>query len=143
MKLTYKIWDKTEKEYVDSIRCGDGETLYLAVTPEGDLIQYGNFTSHVLGEVSNPENFEIQIKETIYEFKRVSMQGFNDTLEKILPLAEELKEEVFNLGFGVSDMSYMGWTEEKPETQNMINLFKDLQNTCDHLHKIVKQGLGR
>ena len=59
MNLTYKIWDKTKKEYVNSIDFADGETLFLAVTPDGKLIQYGNCSDYVLGEVSNPENFEI------------------------------------------------------------------------------------
>ena len=59
MNLTYKIWDKTKKEYVNSIDFADGETLYLAVTPDGELIQYGNYTDHTVGEVANPENFEI------------------------------------------------------------------------------------
>lgn len=76
-------------------------------------------------------------------YEPVAMKGFKDDLKTMLPLVLELKEKIFNLGYGVSDMPYMGWTEEKPETQNMINLYKDLQNTCDHLHKIVKQGLGQ
>ena len=59
MDLTYKIWDKTKQKYVDSINFPDGETLFLAVTPDGDLIQYGDYTDHVCGEVANPENFEI------------------------------------------------------------------------------------
>lgn len=59
VKLTYKIWDKTKEKYVDSIDFSDGETLFLAVTPDGRLIQYGNYTDHRVGEVHNPENFEI------------------------------------------------------------------------------------
>lgn len=59
MKLTYNIWDKTKQRYVNSIDFADGETLFLAVTPDGELIQYGNYTNHAVGEVANPENFEI------------------------------------------------------------------------------------
>lgn len=69
MDLTYKIWDKTKQKYVDSIEFADGETLFLAITPGGDLIQYGNYTDHTVGEVANPENFEIHPTPSVVRFR--------------------------------------------------------------------------
>lgn len=61
--LKYKIWDKSKEEFVTAINFADGESLFLAITPDGTLIQYGEYTDHRCGEVANPENFEI-----IYDF---------------------------------------------------------------------------
>ena len=62
MKI-YEIWNKTAKRYVDSINFADGESLKLAITPEGDIIQYGSNTDHRIGKIDNPEEYEIHFIE--------------------------------------------------------------------------------
>ena len=49
----YEIWNKVAKRYVDTIDFADGESLNLAITPDGDIIQYGNFTDHQNGKIEN------------------------------------------------------------------------------------------
>lgn len=58
MKI-YKIWNKNSKKFVETIDFADGESLNLAITPDGDIIQYGNFTDHPTGKIENPEEYEI------------------------------------------------------------------------------------
>lgn len=57
--MKYKIWDKTKKEFVEYIDYPLGDTMYLALTPDGNLIQYGTYTDRMCGKVNNPENYEI------------------------------------------------------------------------------------
>lgn len=59
----YEIWNKVAKRYVDTIDFADGESLNLAITPDGDIIQYGNFTDHQNGKIENPEEYEIHFIE--------------------------------------------------------------------------------
>ncbi len=62
--MKYKIWDKTKKAFVEYIDYPLGETMWLALTPEGKLIQYAPYSDRICGEIDNPENFEIIWKTT-------------------------------------------------------------------------------
>ena len=57
--MRYKIWHKKENKFVDCIEMSDGEILNLALTPDGRIIQYGNYTDYQVGEIQNPEDYEI------------------------------------------------------------------------------------
>ena len=59
----YNIWSKVAKKYVDTIDFADGESLFLALMPDGDIIQYGSYTDHKIGKIDNPEEYEIHFIE--------------------------------------------------------------------------------
>ena len=57
--MQYRIWSKRDKNFIDSMKMPDGETLNLALTPDGRIIQYGNYTDYQAGEIPNPEKLQV------------------------------------------------------------------------------------